>query len=113
MSHRFGWPDADGVMRCACGASTVELGMLACVVHAPACAAERMGFLSQEERYTLASNFLEGEQKHLRGRWRIALGEHIEHVPESTEQERCERLGVEWVGADVQDVVVPDIWLFS
>ena len=102
-SHRWGWPDERGVMRCACGAKTGVLDGLACVVHSPAIAIERMGFLSQEERNTIASNFLDEEQEHLQGRWRIALGlGWIEHVPAPTEQERCERLGVEWAGPDVQ-----------
>lgn len=107
-SHRWNWPDERGVMRCSCGAKIGVLDGLACVVHSPAIAIERMGFLSQEERNTIASNFLDEEQEHLQGRWRIALGlGWIEYVPAPTEQERCERLGVAWVGPDVQAYDAP------
>lgn len=105
-SHRWNWPDERGVMRCACGAKTGVLDGLACVVHSPAIAIERMGFLSQEERNTIASNFLDEEQEHLQGRWRIALGlGWIDHVPAPTEQERCERLGVAWVGPEYWNTI--------
>lgn len=36
LSHRFGWPDADGVMRCACGQASENMQMHPCYVHAPA-----------------------------------------------------------------------------
>ena len=88
LSHRFGWPDEDGVMRCACGASTVDnFGPLPCFVHAPG---------MRDYREFSAWTVVNSSALDWTGRG--------SSDPVEAERQRCERLGLEWVGPDVQEM---------
>ena len=92
LSHRFGWPDASGVMRCACGAWSDSPAARPCRIHAPAISDLREPF---EQSMNIAEYVV------------IVQAEHMApDDPDDEERQRCERLGVEWVGPDVQDDVV-------
>ena len=91
LSHRFGWPDADGVMRCACGAWSDSPAARPCRIHAPAISDLREPF---EQSMNIAEYVV------------IVQAEHMApDDPNGEERQRCERLGVEWVGPDVQAVL--------
>lgn len=88
LSHRFGWPDASGVMRCACGAWSDSPAARPCRIHAPAISDLREPF---EQSMNIAEYVV------------IVQAEHMApDDPDDEERQRCERLGVEWVGPDVQ-----------
>ena len=80
LSHRFGWPDARGFTICVCGAvSRTSSETIACHVHAPDISTPLH-----------AAHLYEGLP--------------TPRDPVEAERQRCERLGVEWVGPDVQEM---------
>lgn len=77
LSHRFAGPDKNGFMACVCGAVRgTSSETVACHVNAPAISTPLYRWHGYED--------LPGQRD-----------------PVEAEQERCERLGVEWVGPDV------------
>lgn len=94
LSHRFGWPDANGVMRCACGSEMRHRSeQIACSIHSVFWPWPYAGVATQLS-WTVYLEELYGPVV-WRSEWR-------ESDPVEAERQRCERLGVEWVGPDVQ-----------
>ena len=91
LSHRWNWPDANGVMRCACGLRS-DLDShheYACRIYAPRFSADRgrnHAFQNIDLDTDDVSPFA------------------YDPDPVEAERQRCERLGVEWVGPDVQEM---------
>jgi len=95
MSHRWGWPDADGVMRCACCRESTDAtdGVdWACSIHAIALGVWRPDRVKTDWYYRFVNLGLDVDPQYRSG------------DPVEAERQRCERLGVEWVGPNVQAI---------
>jgi len=90
-SHRWNWPDENGVMRCACGVTDLEDDIahaVPCRIYAVAIEAGHSGPVSVEVLGLWADDY-----------------NLTQLDPVEAERQRCERLGVVWVGPDVQEVL--------
>jgi len=93
-SHRWNWPDERGVMRCACGRDSTDSADgvdWACSIHAIALGIWRPDRVKTDwyDRFVGAGLYVDPQYR---------SGDPVE-----AERQRCERLGVEWAGPDVQD----------